>query len=650
MDFNILYKRITEDMKLFARWKNYYTVSFYTNEGATPTSNLVLENELVQKPSPNPTKDGYIFTYWEMRDKEGYTYEYDFNHPIYEDISLFAKWSKADNVVTVSYYTDDSYEAIHTQQVKIGSIISPFTAPDKAGKIFCGWRDRDSYTIWDFSSPIVKDIHFNAHYLNAGETTIVYFNSSQSEYNWVNNQEGSNQQNVKLGELLTEPTNPESYTHSFMGWYTHETAGRKWDFANDKVLDQNLLLHARWGNPGTDARLYKHIIDIEKIYNYNTENLYTIESWRAYNVAIENAKIEIMNNTLTDAQVEEGIIKLNQAVDNLVRKQIGNTERIEIAGNASFDGGKNLMLIGYNQNQANMSLARYTYEQMQQLGTNNQISVETYDANGNSTPTIAKAIGDNTMWSWIHGIESESGYDYGSTHISIHVKESGTTGKLTLIADNAKVIIPVKHYTYEQAKSYLFSEMNKLPAVKDADYRHIELIDNLENLTSALMQINYNDSEVSSAQQRIHKYQIYKVIIKRDGKDAAVIDGYIYSYKEAGQFPYGEYIEEWDFDSYNGIFSQYKSIFNADGTCQDFERKSATKDESAVWESDGDGNFSINPADNNTSEEYSIYVSYNPESDPIPSTKSNVAGKKTNSLLWKIVEKKRAEKQAARGR
>jgi pilin isopeptide linkage protein/uncharacterized repeat protein (TIGR02543 family) len=73
-----------------ANWKiNHYTVKFESNGGSTVPDQTVNYSEKASEPA-DPTKSGYIFKGW-FKDAE-LTTEYDFNTPVTDDITLYAKW------------------------------------------------------------------------------------------------------------------------------------------------------------------------------------------------------------------------------------------------------------------------------------------------------------------------------------------------------------------------------------------------------------------------------------------------------------------------------------------------------------------------------------------------------------------------------
>ena len=65
-----------------------YTVTFNTVGGTTVDSKTVDENNVIS--TPTTEKDGYTFAGWYTDDQ--YTTEFNFNTPITEDITLYAKW------------------------------------------------------------------------------------------------------------------------------------------------------------------------------------------------------------------------------------------------------------------------------------------------------------------------------------------------------------------------------------------------------------------------------------------------------------------------------------------------------------------------------------------------------------------------------
>lgn len=84
---------VTEDMNLFAKWKetesSVFTITFETTGGSAIQPQKVKKNELAFWPS-DPFREGYRFTGWYL--DSNLTKEYGFTRPVTEDFTLYAKW------------------------------------------------------------------------------------------------------------------------------------------------------------------------------------------------------------------------------------------------------------------------------------------------------------------------------------------------------------------------------------------------------------------------------------------------------------------------------------------------------------------------------------------------------------------------------
>lgn len=91
--------KITKDMVIEARWiandegndEDTYTITFNTGAGSKVSSQKVEKDGKIKKPT-NPTRDGYEFVAWEYEGEE-----WDFNDKVKENMTLTAKWKKADS-------------------------------------------------------------------------------------------------------------------------------------------------------------------------------------------------------------------------------------------------------------------------------------------------------------------------------------------------------------------------------------------------------------------------------------------------------------------------------------------------------------------------------------------------------------------------
>jgi len=93
--------KITKDMVIEARWiadgeggesdENTYTITFNTGAGSKVSSQKVDKDGKIKKPT-DPTRDGYEFVAWEYEGEE-----WDFNDKVKANMTLTAKWKKADS-------------------------------------------------------------------------------------------------------------------------------------------------------------------------------------------------------------------------------------------------------------------------------------------------------------------------------------------------------------------------------------------------------------------------------------------------------------------------------------------------------------------------------------------------------------------------
>ena len=93
-----------------------HTVSFVTLGGSALDDQSVATGGKVIKPE-DPTKEGYVFSGW-YSDAE-LTSEYDFNSPVTEDITLYAKWNDESTCI-VKFETNGGSE-IPEQVIKVNT-------------------------------------------------------------------------------------------------------------------------------------------------------------------------------------------------------------------------------------------------------------------------------------------------------------------------------------------------------------------------------------------------------------------------------------------------------------------------------------------------------------------------------------------------
>ena len=175
-----------EDITLFAQWKNEsvtppatkkYTVTFDTNgHGSAPSPQIVESGKKSVKPA-EPSESGWTFGGWykEAKCKNAF----DFETPITENITLFAKWTKDEggNTPTPKNYSvtfqTNGGSPVATQTVEEGKMASKPANPTKEGFIFDGWfRDGTFSEAFNFSIPITANTTVYAKWLEKGSEPI----------------------------------------------------------------------------------------------------------------------------------------------------------------------------------------------------------------------------------------------------------------------------------------------------------------------------------------------------------------------------------------------------------------------------------------------------------------------------------------------
>lgn len=149
---------VTSDLKLYAKFEEAASVTTHTvtfkSDSETTYDVVVKEGNTVGKPE-NPTKEGYVFDGWYTDANCTNENVYDFNTPVNEDITLYAKWLAE---YTVSFDTDGG-STVESQTVVTGNkATKPAVNPTKDGYNFKGWYKDSAYTNeFDFENDTITD-------------------------------------------------------------------------------------------------------------------------------------------------------------------------------------------------------------------------------------------------------------------------------------------------------------------------------------------------------------------------------------------------------------------------------------------------------------------------------------------------------------
>jgi len=135
-----------------------YTVTFDTDGGTEIEEVTVRSGEKVERPE-DPTKDGYAFDGWFTEDGVAW----DFDDPVENDLTLFARW--ADESFIVRFDSNGGTSVPNQTVVKNETVEKPAN-PTRSDYEFLYWSlDEEEF---DFDTPITKSITLKAEWEEVG--------------------------------------------------------------------------------------------------------------------------------------------------------------------------------------------------------------------------------------------------------------------------------------------------------------------------------------------------------------------------------------------------------------------------------------------------------------------------------------------------
>ena len=245
-DFNTVINSYTI---LYAKWTEIvtepevieYTITF---SGATVASQTIEEGSKVVKPA-DPTKSGYTFAGWYT--DSACTIAYDFNSPVAQSFTLYAKWTEIVAEPEVIEYTITfSGATVASQTIEEGSKVVKPSDPTKSGYTFAGWYTDSACTqAYDFNSPVAQSFTLYAKW------TEIVTEPEVIEYTITFSGATVSSQTVEEGSKATKPTDPTKSGYTFAGWYTDSACSQAYDF--NSPVTQSFTLYAKWTENSTDV-------------------------------------------------------------------------------------------------------------------------------------------------------------------------------------------------------------------------------------------------------------------------------------------------------------------------------------------------------------------------------------------------------------
>ena len=138
---------VNGNLTLYAKWEDEpidpdattYTIQFVTNGAPAIENKIIQEGKKLGKPV-DPVKVGYNFIGW--YENSSFTTAYNFDAPVFRDITLYACFEVAEYTVT---FVGTSFEAL---TLPYGSKVPrPAVNPSRNGYTFEGWYKNNAYTV-----------------------------------------------------------------------------------------------------------------------------------------------------------------------------------------------------------------------------------------------------------------------------------------------------------------------------------------------------------------------------------------------------------------------------------------------------------------------------------------------------------------------
>ena len=224
---------ITENIALYAKWLQTYTVSFDSRDGSEVADQQVNEGSKAIAPVA-PTLEGYVFSGWHSDSDLMNVFDFTAT-PVTGNMTLYAKWTeKQKNSYAVSFNSNGG-TVVDEQIVEEGAVAAAPTAPTREGYTFAGWfSDSGLLSSYGFTAAVTESITLYAKW------TINRFTVS------FNSNSGSlvTSQQVDYEGTAVEPTAPVLTGYVFSGWYSEISLENKFNFTTQ--VKENLTLYAKW--------------------------------------------------------------------------------------------------------------------------------------------------------------------------------------------------------------------------------------------------------------------------------------------------------------------------------------------------------------------------------------------------------------------
>ena len=311
------------------------TITFDTNGGNSIDVQTIKSGEKAVKPAA-PIKSGYTFINWYS--DSALTVVYDFNTPVTNSITVYAKWDEVPpGSCLVSFIANGGTPAPSQQTVILGGKVTPPSIMIRDDYAFDGWyRENTFNTRWDFNTDTISDhITLYARWVLISETYKVVYDKNAGDATGT-----MADSYFPLGTV--QPLSANDFTrsgYSFSGWGTIFSGpavyGNQSNVIDLADIGRTIILYAQWtantytvaynanggsGNMGNVTHTYGTAKNLEIMIFTRTN--YTFMGW-----AMESDGSVIYSNqqSVTNLSAELG------AIVTLYAQWNANTASIDIS-------------------------------------------------------------------------------------------------------------------------------------------------------------------------------------------------------------------------------------------------------------------------------------------------------------------------------
>ena len=267
---------VNSSFTLYAKWNpNIYTIVFEENGGNEIGDALVGFDAVLVEPKA-PVRYGYTLEGWYL--DRALTIKYDFNLPVRESFTLYAKW--VETIYTVKFVTNGG-TPIDDIYVRQDEYLPNNISTIKEDSNFGGWYlDSEFSTPFALNTPINSDLTLYAKWI--GLQLIVNFDTDGgSEVNSVV---------VEYGHKVSRPNTPSKFGYIFIGWFSDSEKTIAYNFDNEVVSD--ITIYAKWIADST-AREKRTVTLYDEAYNvYQVIEVYEGQLLQLPNIEREDLTLE----------------------------------------------------------------------------------------------------------------------------------------------------------------------------------------------------------------------------------------------------------------------------------------------------------------------------------------------------------------------